>query len=312
MDTYLNFKAFQVAARRGSFSAAARELGLAASVVTKRVTQLEHQLKTVLFERTTRHLSLTEAGRRYLERSRLAIAGFEDLLRDAGSSSEEVEDFLRVKFPTSLTIFQLRDIVSTYRADFPRVRLEIVLMDRPVDPVAEGFDLAVGAYWATYGGVAETHLLTVDRVICAAATYIGGHTPLRHPRELAAHACLNYLPTGSAWTFKAKQGLVTVEVTPTLSSNDAQILIDAAVAGSGIALLSEYMVRDLLASGALVRLLPDFPIPSFQITAVAPIRRGAAPAVRALIERLRHTLARSFEHSNQEVETGLGRPGMPI
>jgi len=291
MDTYLNFKAFQVVARRGSFSAAARELGLAASVVTKRVTQLEHQLKTVLFERSTRSLSLTEAGRRYLERSRLAIAGFEDLLRDAGSSSEEVEDFLRVKFPTSLTIFQLRTIVSSFRADFPRVRLEIVLMDHSVDPVAEGFDLAVGAYLAAFGGVVETHLQTVDRVICAAPAYIAANAPLRHPRELATHACLNYLPTGTAWTFKAKQGLVTVDVTPTLSSNDAQILIDAAVAGTGIALLSDYMVRHLLASGALVQLLPDFPIPSFQIAAVAPVRRSAAPAVCALVERLRQTLS---------------------
>ncbi|MDH7795062.1 MULTISPECIES: LysR family transcriptional regulator [unclassified Beijerinckia] len=303
MDIYLNFKAFQVAARRGSFSAAARELGLAASVVTKRVTQLEHHLKTVLFERSTRSLSLTEAGRRYLERSRLAIAGFEDLLRDTGSSSEDVEDFLRVKFPTSLTIFQLRKIVSRYRADFPRVRLEIVLMDRPVDPVAEGFDLAVGAYWTTFGGVVETHLLTVDRVLCAAASYIAGNAPLRHPRELAAHACLNYLPTGNAWTFKTKQGLVTVEVTPTLSSNDAQILIDAAVAGTGIVLLSEYMVRDLLASGTLIQLLPEFSIPPFQITAVAPIRRGDAPAVRALIERLRQSLALTFEHSDPDIET---------
>src|SRR5687767_1391469 len=101
MDTYLNFKTFQVVARIGSFSAASREMGLAASVVTKRVTQLEHQLGATLFRRSTRELILTEAGHRYLHRSRALIADFDDLLKGASQSPGEVEDFLRIKAPTS-------------------------------------------------------------------------------------------------------------------------------------------------------------------------------------------------------------------
>src|SRR5688572_11234060 len=110
MDTYQNFKTFQAVAQYGSFSRTAQQLGLAASVVTKRINQLERQLKVVLFKRSTRQLILTEVGRRYLERSRLALVDFDDLLKDPGSSPGDVEDFLRVKAPTSLTTFLLRDV----------------------------------------------------------------------------------------------------------------------------------------------------------------------------------------------------------
>jgi DNA-binding transcriptional LysR family regulator len=291
VDIYLNLKAFQAAAQHGSFSKAARQLGLAASVITKRVNQLEHQLKAALFKRSTRSLALTETGRRYLERTRPVIAGFEDLLRDPAGSSGDVEDFLRIKLPTSLTAFRLRDVIAAYQRDFPRVRLEIVLLDRAVDPVTEGFDLAVGAYWASFGGVEETLVCAIDRMICASPDYIAKNPSLRRPRDLAEHACLSYLPTGNAWAFKGKQGVITIELTPRLSSNDAQILIDAAVAGRGIALVSRYMVHDLIESGSLIPLLPDFPVPPIRITAVAPKRRAGEPAVRALIERLQGRLA---------------------
>ena len=105
MDTYLNFKAFQASAKSGSFSRAARELGLAVSVVTKRVNQLEHQLHATLFERTTRRLTLTEAGRHYLERSRPLLAEFDDLLKGPSRNAGDIGDFLRIKAPTSLTSF---------------------------------------------------------------------------------------------------------------------------------------------------------------------------------------------------------------
>ena len=290
MDIYQNFKTFQAVALFGSFSKAAHELGLAASVVTKRINQLEHRLQAVLFKRSTRQLSLTEAGRRYLERSRLALVEFDDLLKDPGRSPGDVEDFLRVKTPTSLTTFLLRDVFNAYERDFPRVRLEVVLMDRSVNPVVEGFDLALGAYWVSFGGVTEIPLCQLDRMICASPDYLANNPRLRHPRDLARHACLSFLPTGNAWVFEAKQGQVTIEVTPRLSSNDAQILVDAAVAGHGIALVSYYMVRDLIDSGALVPLLPEFPVPPIWIKAVAPDRRATVPAVQALIGRLHEAL----------------------
>lgn len=287
MDTYLNFKAFQAAVRFGSFSRAARELGLAVSVVTKRVNQLEHQLQAVLFERTTRQLTLTEAGRHYLERSRPLLAEFDDLLKGPSRNPGDIGDFLRVKAPTSLTVFQLRQVFDAYQAEFRKVRLEIVLIDRAVDPVLEGFDLSVGAHWnRSFAGVLEKPLCPLRRIVCASPDYIAERGHPAHPRDLIDHDCLSFIPTGNAWTFNDRHGPITIDVTPYLSSNDGQMLVNAALDGRGVVLTSTYIVKEFIRDGRLVPLLVDFPIPDLWIKAVTPIRRATAPAVVALIDRL--------------------------
>jgi len=287
MDIYLNFKAFQAAASAGSFSRAARELGLAVSVLTKRVNQLEHQLQVPLFERTTRKLTLTEAGRRYLERARPVLADFDDLLTGPARDANAIGDVLRIKAPTSLTAFHLRRVFDAYQDDYPKVRLEIVLMDRAVDPVLEGFDISIGAHWhATFAGVAEKPLCPLRRILCASPDYVARHGQLKHPRDLLDHACLSFMPTGNVWTFQGRTGAVPIEVTPHLSSNDGQMLVDAAVQGRGVTVASTYIVKDLVRAGKLVPLLPDFPIPDLWIKALSPMRRATAPAVVAMMDRL--------------------------
>jgi len=287
MDTYLNFKAFQASAQFGSFSRAARELGLAVSVLTKRVNQLEHQLQATLFERTTRRLTLTEAGRRYLERSRPLLSEFDDLLKGPSRNSDEIGDFLRIKAPTSLTSFHLRRVFDAYQDDFRKVRLEIVLMDRAVDPVLEGFDISIGAHWnLSFAGVLEKPLCPLRRIVCASPDYIAHRGAPEHPRDLIDHDCLSFIPTGNVWSFEGRHGPITIEVTPHLSSNDGQMLVDAALNGRGIAIASTYIVKELVQSGRLVALLTDFPIPDLWIKAVSPVRRATAPAVVALIDQL--------------------------
>lgn len=287
MDTYLNLKAFQAAARYGSFSKAARELGLVTSVLTKRINQLEHQLRAELFERTTRRLSLTEAGRIYLERSAPLLAEFDDLLKGPLSHPGEIRDFVRVKAPTSLTALHLRQVFSSYQQEFGKVRLEVILMDRAVDPIQEGFDVSIGAHWNfTFAGVIERPLCPLHRVACASADYIEQHGTPEHPRDLRDHQCLSFIPTGNVWSFQDRQGLTAFEVNPHLASNDGQLLVDAAVNGLGITVASTYMVKDFVRSGQLIPLLEDYPIPLLWLKAVSPNRRVAAPAVQALIERL--------------------------
>jgi DNA-binding transcriptional LysR family regulator len=292
MDSYLNFKAFQAVARAGSFSAAARELDLAASVVTKRVNQLEHQLGTTLFRRSTRQLALTEAGHRYLHRSRSVIAEFDDLLRGSAQSPGEVEDFLRIKAPTSLGVLHLREVFDAYQAEFRKVRLEIMLLDRSVDPVLEGFDVSIGAHWAQiFAGVHELPLCPLRRLVCAAPDYLARRGKPEHPRELVEHECLSFIPTGNLWSFEGRHGPITVEVNPRLTSNDGQMLISAAVNGSGLALASHYMAKDFIRAGQLVPVLTNFPIPDLWIKAVTPERRAGSPAVRALLSRLESFLS---------------------
>ncbi len=292
MDIYLNFKAFQAAARTGSFSGAARDMRLAASVVTKRVNQLEDLLGATLFRRSTRKLILTEAGVRYLDRSRLLIAEFDDLIKGAPQAPGELEDSLRIKAPTSLTELRLRPVFAAFQAEFQKIRLEIVLLDRTVDPILEGFDVSIGAYWPqSFAGVVERPLCPLPRLLCASPAYLARRGIPKTPHDLVHHDCLSFIPTGNAWTFIGPHGPITVAVRSRLTSNDGQMLSAAAVSGAGIAVVSRYMTNDLIRSGALVPLLTDFPVPDLWIKAVSPQRRAATPAVTALIERLATSLA---------------------
>lgn len=292
MDIYLNFKAFQAAARAGSFSRAARDMGLAASVVTKRVNQLEHQLGAALFRRSTRKLTLTEAGVRYLDRSRLLIAEFDDLIKDKSQAPGDVEDFLRIKAPTSFTVLRLRPVFASFLAEFKKIRLEVVLLDRMVDPILEGFDVSIGAYWPqAFVGVVERPLCPLPRVLCASPDYLARRGAPKTPRDLVHHDCLSFIPTGNAWTFTGPHGPITVAVRPRLTSNDGQMLTGAAANGAGIAIVSRYMADDLIQSGQLVPLLTSFPIPDLWIKALSPQRRAATPAVMALIDRMAAFLA---------------------
>ena len=287
MDIFLNFKAFQAASRTGSFSRAARDLGLAASVVTKRVNQLEHLLHASLFQRSTRKLTLTEAGRRYLDRSRILIAEFDELISGSSQSPGDVEDFLRIKTPTSLTVSRLWSVFAAFQAEFKKIRLEVVLLDRAVDPILEGFDVSIGAHSShSLVGVVERPLCPLPRLLCASPDYIARRGVPKSPRDLVKHDCLSFIPTGNEWTFSGSHGPIIVNVTPRLTSNDGQMLTSAAANGGGVAILSRYLAADKIQSRQLVPLLKNFPISDLWIKAVSPQRRAATPAVVALIERL--------------------------
>jgi DNA-binding transcriptional LysR family regulator len=142
MDTLVNLQAFLATAEAAGFSAAARKLNVSTSVVSKRVTQLEAQIGTVLFHRSTRQLRLTEAGQRYVHRARSVVADVGDLLSGMGEKDHDLVDQLRIKAPTSLTTARLADILSVFQTQNPGLKLEIVLIDRPVDPVTEGLPSA--------------------------------------------------------------------------------------------------------------------------------------------------------------------------
>lgn len=292
MDIYLNFKAFQAVAQTGSFSRAARDLGLAASVVTKRVNQLEHLLGASLFRRSTRKLVLTEAGARYLDRSRLPIAEFDALIKGSSQAPGELEDSLRIKAPTSLTELRLRPVFAAFQAEFEKIRLEIVLLDRMVDPIIEGFDVSIGAHWPqSFVGVVERPLCPLPRVLCASPAYLKRRGVPQTPQDLIQHDCLSFIPTGNDWTFMGPHGPMTLPIRPRLTSNDGQMLVAAALSGAGIAIVSRYMTKELIVSGELTPLLTDFPIPDLWVKAVSPERRATTPAVTALIERLAASLS---------------------
>ncbi|TWB50755.1 DNA-binding transcriptional LysR family regulator [Bradyrhizobium sacchari] len=222
MDILVNLQAFLATADAAGFSAAARKLNVSTSVVAKRVTQLEARIGTPLFHRSTRQLRLTEAGQRYVHRARGVVTDATDLLSRMGEKGHDLVDHLRIKAPTSLTVARLADAFSAFQTQNPKLKLEIVLIDRPVDPVTEGFDIAIGAFPHSFGGVVDEPLCPLKRLLCASPAYLKKHGTPKHPRDLVEHRCLSFMPTGPEWVFDGPRGRISIQVSPLLSSNAAR------------------------------------------------------------------------------------------
>jgi DNA-binding transcriptional LysR family regulator len=291
MDVLVNLQAFLATVDAAGFSAAARKLNVSTSVVSKRVTQLEARIGTALFHRSTRQLRLTAAGQQYVHRARGVVADVGDLLSRMGEKNRELVDHLRIKAPTSLTITRLADVFSAFQTQNPRLKLEIVLIDRPVDPVTEGFDIAIGAFPHSFGGVVDEPLCRLKRLLCASPAYLKTHGMPKHPRDLVDHRCLSFLPTGPEWIFDGPRGRITIQVRPLLSSNEGHVLVKSAIAGNGIAFISHYLAEEALRCGSLQVVLPDFPVPDLWVKATVPERRVNAAAVQALLRQLKSALS---------------------
>jgi DNA-binding transcriptional LysR family regulator len=287
MDTILNMKAFLATTRSGSFSEAARQLSVAPSVVSKRVNQLEWQLRSRLLERTTRRVRLTEVGEQYLPTIRAIITEYDDLVAGSLRSPGELEGHIRVKSPAAITNLHLGKVYTEFQRTHPRVTLEIVLMDRSVNPIEEGFDVVLGLLPASYDNVIEEALLPYPRVACASPDYLKQHGEPKHPRDLAGHECLVFQPAGSNWTFQSKRGPISVQVRPKFSSNDIQVIVDAAKDGSGIAILSKLISKQARREGSLVPVLTDFPLADHWLKAFIPKSRVGLARVQALLTAIR-------------------------
>jgi DNA-binding transcriptional LysR family regulator len=287
MDTILNMKAFLATARSGSFSEAARQLSVAPSVVSKRVNQLEWQLRSRLLERTTRRVRLTEIGEQYLPTIRGIISEYDDLVAGMLRSPGELEGHIRVKSPAALTNLHLGKVFTAFQRAHPRVTLEIVLIDRSVNPIEEGFDVSLGLLPASFDNVVEEALLSYPRVACASPGYVKQRGEPKHPRDLASHDCLVFQPAGSTWTFQSKRGPISIQVRPRLASNDIQMVVEAAKEGSGIAILSRLISKQALKEGSLIPIMQEYPLPDHWLKAFIPQSRVGLARVQALLTAVR-------------------------
>ena len=290
MDTLANLKAFVATAEAGSFAGAARQLGLVPSVISKRVDQLEWRIRAPLFTRSTRKLTLTDVGDRYLPTVRDAIRQVDDVLAGMARASGGLEGHIRVKVPTTLGVLYLSDILNAFLRSQPMISMDIVLADRSVNPTEEGFDIAIGARPELYGGVQDLPLCLLKRRLCAAPAYLEQRgTPL-HPVELANHDCLVFITSGNRWEFHSAQGMVGIDVRSKLQTNDGAAICQAAIGGGGIAMLADYLSGPALQSGALVEVLQPFKIPGIWLKALVPGNRLELPRVRMLLDWLEENL----------------------
>lgn len=287
MDTLNNLRTFLTVVRTGSFSAASRSLNTVPSVVAKRINQLEHHLKVRLFSRSTRKLVLTEAGERYYPRLLSIITEMDHALKDLASSRSALQERLRIKCSTTLAIQHFGHVFTSFQKANPGVSLDLVLMDRSVNPIEEGFDIAIGALPSSYADVMDVPLCPMSRIAIAAPDYLARVELPQHPRDLTGHDCLTFLATGTSWFFEGPSGTINVDVNSKISVNDSLVLMDAVENGLGISVVARHIAMPSIRQGKVVRILEDFPIPDLWVKALVPQNRRGSPAVREVLNWLK-------------------------
>jgi DNA-binding transcriptional LysR family regulator len=291
MDTLLNLKAFLTVARTRSFAAAARELKVSPSVVTKRIGQIEWRMNAPLFVRTTRSVVLTTTGQRCLATAQRVVSDVEGMFSDSGDLAKNMQGNIRVKVPASLGVCLVAPMLDAFMQQYPLVTMDIVAVNRQVNPIDEGFDIALTFMPNSYHGVIDEPLCAMPRLLCAAPAYIAANGEPAHPRDLLAHSRLNFSASSHNWDFQGADGVITIDGTCRLNCNDAQMILAATLRGRGVAPLSGYMALPQLEANALVQVLPDYPMTPLNLKALIPEGRAGIARVVTLLRWLRLELS---------------------
>ena len=260
LDRLTGLEVFARVAGTGSLSAAARALGMSQTMVTKHIAALESRLGVKLFHRTTRRLSITEAGRNYLESSARILAEIE--AADAAVAADRVEPrgLLRLNAPVSFGARQIAPLLAEFAQRHPRVTVELGLNDRLVDLVEEGWDLAIRIGNLSNSSLIARRIAPCRIVVCAAPSYLRARGTPRTVASLAEHNCLGYTLSQRTpidrWVFGADVG---VQISGNLRANNGDALRAAAIAGQGIIHQPTFIVADDIREGRLVALALDQP-----------------------------------------------------
>jgi DNA-binding transcriptional LysR family regulator len=295
LDRLTGLEVFVKVSALGSLSAAGRALGMSQTMVTKHMAALEARLGAKLFHRSTRRLSITEAGRNYLEASERILGDIE--AADAAVAADRVEPrgVLHLNAPVAFGTRQIAPLLSEFAQRYPLVTVELGLNDRLVDLADEGWDLAIRIGSLINSSLIARRIAPCRTVVCAAPSYLAARGRPRTVSSLAEHNCLGYTlsnVTGvDRWVFGTK-GDVIVSVSGNLRANNGEALRTAAIAGQGLAYLPTFIVADDLRAGTLVALDIDHPTVEFGgIYSVFMPDRHPAAKVRAFIDFIANRFA---------------------
>jgi DNA-binding transcriptional LysR family regulator len=288
MDKLTSIKAFTRVVQHGSFAAAARELRLSRSAVSKYVIELEQELGAQLLVRTTRSASPTENGQAYFERCTTILAELEEADRAVARLQSEPRGLLRVNAPMSFGTLHLGRAVADFMEKYSELQIQLVLSDQQIDPVQEGFDVTLRIADLPSSSLIARKIAPAARVICAAASYLERRGTPKHPDDLRDHDCLTYgyLATGNQWKLTGPNGDHWIHIPWTLCSNNGEVLRDAVVRGRGIALLPTFIVGADLQEGSLRSILTGYSAPEIAVYAIYPQTRHLSVKVRMFIDFL--------------------------
>jgi DNA-binding transcriptional LysR family regulator len=284
-NRFSGLEAFVAVVEAGSITGGARRLGRSKAVVSRRVRQLEERLSTQLLHRTTRSLSLTDAGAALYERASAAIDDLDEAEAAVSSLQGSARGRLRVTLPTAYGRKVSAPVLVALASEHQALELDLTFTDRYEDLVGEGFDLAVRIGHLADSSLIARRLGETRQIVCAAPSYFESRGRPSRPGDLADHECLVYarqLP-GPAWRFADGE---TVTVRGRIRADFGDALFDAAVAGFGIAQLPDFYLGDAVESGLLEAVLTDFEAEPLGVWAVYPQRRHLSLKVRIAVDRL--------------------------
>lgn len=288
MDRLLSMKVFVRVAQHAGFAAAGRDLALSPAAVSKHVSALEARIGTRLFDRTTRRVGLTEAGRVYLERCHECLQALDDADAAVGELARAPRGLLRVTAPIDFGV-NLEPVLADVMNAHPGVVIDLQLSNRVVDLVEEGIDVGVRAAFSLDGNYVARPLALTRLAMFAAPSYLRRHGRPRRPEDLARHRCLVFaVPKPmTEMQFRRDGRQVRVALTPVMTSNNGAALMAAGRQGLGVVCAPSFLARPYLDAGELDPILLDWTLPEFRVFAVYPHRRFLSPKVRVFVEALR-------------------------
>ena len=289
MDKLTSMQVFCRVATGGNFSHAARELRISPAMVTKHIASLEEQLNIRLLNRTTRKVSMTEAGENYLQLCQHLLNDMEEGEASLSELSQHPSGILKLTAPIDFGVLRLAPAIADYLTQFPDVSIDINYQDRKVNLVEDGFDIAIRIGAMPDSSLIAVPLLKNHLVCCASPVYLEQHGRPQHPTELRKHQCLtySYSSTNNDWHFRNAEESYSIKASGRLNANNGRAMVAAAVQGVGIILKPQFMVQDFIDSGELVAILEEYEQPRGDVFAVYPHRRFLPAKMRSFLDHLK-------------------------
>jgi len=285
MKILMLIEAFTTVVESSSFTAAAERLRLSKSFVSKQVSQLESELGVKLLYRTTRKLSLTEEGQQFFEHCRAIIADAEKAVSDIQDSHTRPKGKIRLTVPHSLLISGFGQLFMSFQKQYPEIELDIVSSGKLEDLYGENFDLAIRVGRLEDSNLKSQILAASKYIVVASEEYLSAHGAPAQPKDLAGHNCIHYGDSRLAnnWPFHMKNGeKVMVKVSGNLTSNDVNVILEAALSGHSICFGPDYLYEPYIRQGKLTTILADYQEPT-SITALYPFNKTPTRRLKLLL-----------------------------